>query len=129
MGRCQSTPGLVESKDKKTIEEMWISPHPLPSATLSFATQQTWVYAVDLCRHQTNKSLTFSTLPYSPKSHRRESNTDRTRITDSPGSMSPSVHSSDERPRSRITSHASRPPSQPNRNGNCARLKSTEKTS
>ena len=42
MGRCQSTPGLVESKDKTTIEEMWISPQPLPSAALSFVTQHTW---------------------------------------------------------------------------------------
>lgn len=58
----------------------------------------------------------FRHLPYSPKSHRRDSNTDRTRITDSPGSMSPSVHSSEERPRSRITSHTSRP--QSSRNGN-----------
>lgn len=31
--------------------------------------------------------------------------------------MSPSVHSSEERPRSRITSHTSRPQSQPSRNG------------
>ncbi|KAG5670425.1 hypothetical protein PVAND_000691 [Polypedilum vanderplanki] len=96
MGRCQSTPGLVESKDRTTVEEMWISPQPLPSVAPSYVTQQT-------------------NLPYSPKSHRRESNanTERTRITDSPGSMSPSVHSSEERPRSRITSHASRLHSQP----------------
>lgn len=60
----------------------------------------------------------YSHLPYSPKPHRRESNTDRTRMNDSPGSMSPSVHSSEERPRSRVTSHASRPQSQPSRNGN-----------
>lgn len=43
MGRCQSTPGLVESKDRTTVEEMWISPQPLPSAAPSFATQHTWV--------------------------------------------------------------------------------------
>jgi len=63
----------------------------------------------------------YRNLGYSPKSShhlRRDSNTERTRITDSPGSMSPSVHSSDERPRSRITSHTSRPTSQPSRNGN-----------
>lgn len=59
---------------------------------------------------------TFRNLPYSPKSHRRDSNTDRTRVTDSPGSMSPSVHSSEDHPRSRITSHTSRP--QSSRNGN-----------
>lgn len=58
----------------------------------------------------------------SPVSHRRESNTERTRITDSPGSMSPSVQSSEERPRSRIASHISgshisRPQSQPSRSG------------
>jgi hypothetical protein len=61
-------------------------------------------------------SLPCRNLTYSPKSHRRDSNTERTRVTDSPGSMSPSVHSSDERPRSRITSHTSRPTS--SRNGN-----------
>ncbi|KAL7025136.1 hypothetical protein ACKWTF_013359 [Chironomus riparius] len=99
MGRCSSTPGLVESKDRTTVEEMWISPQPLPSVAPSYVTQQT-------------------NLHYSPKSHRRESNanTERTRITDSPGSMSPSVHSSEERPRSRITSHSSRLHSQPCRN-------------
>ncbi|CAO1421312.1 unnamed protein product [Diamesa serratosioi] len=93
MGRCQSTPGLVETKERTTVEEMWISPLPLPSAAPSFVTQHTH-------------------LPYSPKStHRRDSNTDRTRITDSPGSMSPSVHSSDGHSRSRIASHTSRPQS------------------
>ena len=71
-------------------------------------------------------------MPYSPKSsHRRDSNTDRTRITDSPGSMSPSVHSSDGHPRSRIASHTSRPQSTcPSRHGIILnkRLKSKMKT-
>lgn len=137
MGRCQSTPGLVESKDRTTVEEMWISPMPMPSAAPSFITQHTWVVILFpfLILNLEVEILTscifhlvsiyflssFSNLQYSPKSHRRDSaaNTERTRITDSPGSMSPSVHSSDERPRSRITSHshASRPQSQPSRNG------------
>jgi hypothetical protein len=128
MGRCQSTPGLVESKDRTTVEEMWISPLPLPSAAPSFATQQTWVVILSACAfNELLSSILFltlsihSNLQYSPKSHRRDSAacTERTRITDSPGSMSPSVQSSDERPRSRITSHshASRPHSQPSRNG------------
>lgn len=43
MGRCQSTPGLVESKDRTTVEEMWISPAPLPSTAPSCATQQRWL--------------------------------------------------------------------------------------
>lgn len=43
MGRCQSTPGLVESKERTTVEEMWISPMPMPSAAPSFVTQHTWV--------------------------------------------------------------------------------------
>lgn len=125
MGRCQSTPGLVESKEKTTIEEMWISPQALPSATLSFGTQQTLVSVDPSATQQSVASSktvvdsfdNFRTLPYSPKSQRRESAVDRTRITDSPGSISPSVQSSDERSRSRITSHISRPQSQPSRNG------------
>lgn len=140
MGRCQSTPGLVESKERTTVEEMWISPMPMPSAAPSFVTQHTWVVILFfiLLTRKFNEFVVFllilllvvliffyirpfSNLQYSPKSHRRDSaaNTERTRITDSPGSMSPSVHSSDERPRSRITSHshASRPQSQPSRNG------------
>lgn len=41
------------------------------------------------------------------------------RTTESPGSLSPSVHSSDDRPRSRTASHHStRPLSQPGRAGN-----------
>lgn len=42
---------------------------------------------------------------------------EKIRMSDSPGSMSPSVHSSDERPRSRNTVHYSRPQSQSNRSG------------
>lgn len=38
-------------------------------------------------------------------------------MIDSPGSISPSVHSSDERPRSRAASHQFRPQSQPSRTG------------
>lgn len=60
----------------------------------------------------------FRNLQYSPKTLCRDSNTERTRFVDSPGSMSPSVHSSEGHPRSRITSHNSRTQSQPNRNGN-----------
>lgn len=33
MGRCQSTPGLVETKGQVTIEDMWISPGAFQSAT------------------------------------------------------------------------------------------------
>ncbi|CRL07220.1 CLUMA_CG020201, isoform A [Clunio marinus] len=87
MGRCQSTPGLVESKDRTTVEEMWISPQPLSSIAPSYITHPT---------------------------PRRESNIDRTRITDSQGSLSPSAHSSDDRSRSRITSTISRPHSTKN---------------
>lgn len=45
MGRCQSTPGLVESKERTTVEEMWISPAPLPSTAPSCVTQQRWILA------------------------------------------------------------------------------------
>nr|XP_036226058.1 potassium/sodium hyperpolarization-activated cyclic nucleotide-gated channel 2 isoform X2 [Bactrocera oleae] len=102
MGRCQSTPGLVESCGRTTLEDMWLPP---PSA-LSFAQQQ----------QIQQQSVSYSRAP-SPRS--TITYTERiTRATDSPGSVSPSVHSSDDRPRSRATSHHStRPQSQPSRTG------------
>lgn len=33
MGRCQSTPALVETKGRTTLEEMWLAPCPVPPAT------------------------------------------------------------------------------------------------
>lgn len=62
--------------------------------------------------HMLNKF--FSRAP-SPRS--QQILAERPRTSDSPGSMSPSVHSSDDRPRSRATSHQSRPQSQPSRAG------------
>ncbi|XP_037046788.1 cyclic nucleotide-gated cation channel alpha-3 isoform X4 [Bradysia coprophila] len=96
MGRCQSTPGLVETKGRTPIEEMW------------------------LCQ-STHTALTyynpqFSRAP-SPRSARGELVADRAKAMESPGSISPSVNSSDERPRSRAASHQSRPTSQPSRTG------------
>jgi len=42
MGRSQSTPGLVESRGKVTLEDMWVPPVPLsgliPSYPRSFGT-------------------------------------------------------------------------------------------
>ncbi|XP_054737768.1 uncharacterized protein LOC129244179 [Anastrepha obliqua] len=104
MGRCQSTPGLVESCGRTTLEDMWLPP---PSA-LTFAQQQQL--------QQQQQSVPYSRAP-SPRS--TLTYTERiTRATDSPGSVSPSVHSSDDRPRSRATSHPStRPQSQPSRTG------------
>ncbi|TMW43497.1 hypothetical protein DOY81_011423 [Sarcophaga bullata] len=78
MGRCQSTPGLVESCGRTTLEDIR-APSPRSS--------QTYIERIQ-------------------------------RATESPGSLSPSVHSSDDRPRSRTTSHHStRPQSQPSRTG------------
>ncbi|XP_036342680.1 uncharacterized protein LOC118751959 [Rhagoletis pomonella] len=101
MGRCQSTPGLVESCGRTTLEDMWLPP---PTA-LSFALQQQQQQSVSYSRAQSPRS----TLTYTERI---------TRATDSPGSVSPSAHSSDDRPRSRATSHHStRPQSQPSRTG------------
>lgn len=98
--------GLVRSRCRRRLRLLLRNKRELSSSILNYS-------PIDFIRISP-----LSNLPYSPKSHRRDSNTDRTRITDSPGSMSPSVHSSEERPRSRITSHTSRPQSQPTRNGN-----------
>uniref|UniRef100_W8AWU7 Cyclic nucleotide-gated cation channel alpha-3 n=1 Tax=Ceratitis capitata TaxID=7213 RepID=W8AWU7_CERCA len=108
MGRCQSTPGLVESCGRTTLEDMWLP----PPAALSFAQQQHFQQQ----QQQQPQSVTYSRAP-SPRS--TITYTERiTRATDSPGSVSPSVHSSDDRPRSRATSHHStRPQSQPSRTG------------
>ncbi|XP_055839287.1 potassium/sodium hyperpolarization-activated cyclic nucleotide-gated channel 1 isoform X2 [Episyrphus balteatus] len=95
MGRCQSTPGLVESEGRTTLEDMWLPPGPS-----SVAYTQPLVYS------------------RAPSPRLTQTVTERlARTSDSPGSMSPSVHSSDDRPRSRATSHQSRPQSQPSRTG------------
>lgn len=52
----------------------------------------------------------------SPRSHHNDIFTEKSRHIDS-ASVSPSVHSSEERPRSRATSQLSRPQSQPSRSG------------
>ncbi|XP_055688768.1 potassium/sodium hyperpolarization-activated cyclic nucleotide-gated channel 3 isoform X2 [Lutzomyia longipalpis] len=91
MGRCQSTPGLVETRGRTPIEEMWLTP-ALPAPAYSQAS-------------------TFSRAP-SPRSHRGEPSTDRSRLLESPGSLSPSAPSLEGRPRSRAASSHSRTHSQ-----------------
>ncbi|KRF97962.1 uncharacterized protein Dwil_GK21842 [Drosophila willistoni] len=92
MGRCQSTPGLVESCGRTSLEEMWLPP----------ALQQ---------QQQQQFSQSHG---YSPRSYAER----LARATDSPRSASPSAHGSEERPRSRATSHHSmRPQSQPSHTG------------
>ncbi|XP_067630915.1 cyclic nucleotide-gated channel alpha-3 isoform X4 [Eurosta solidaginis] len=109
MGRCQSTPGLVESCGRTTLEDMWLPP---PTALSSSQQQQQLQHQQQLQQ----QSVSYSRAP-SPRS--THTFTERiTRATDSPGSVSPSVHSSDDRPRSRATSHyTTRPQSQPGRPG------------
>ncbi|KAL5286541.1 hypothetical protein ACFFRR_007896 [Megaselia abdita] len=77
MGRCQSTPGLVESEGRTTLEDMWLPPQPFPMPILSRTT--------------------------SPKSHQSGR---LTKPVESPGSISPSAHSSEGR-RSCLPSHSS----------------------
>lgn len=115
MGRCQSTPGLIETKGRTPIEDMWLG-HPFQQPTS----------AQQILLRYNNFSQKFiilyilinfieSSRAPSPRSVRDE----RHKISDSPGSLSPSVHSSDERPRSRnICNINSRPQSQPSRTGN-----------
>ncbi|XP_055321990.1 cyclic nucleotide-gated cation channel alpha-3 isoform X2 [Sitodiplosis mosellana] len=98
MGRCQSTPGLVETKGRISIEDMWLHSAPQPTSY--------------------NQQSLISRAP-SPRSTRGDPISERpSKVIDSPGSISPSVHSSDERPvRSRAASHQFRPQSQPSRSG------------
>ncbi|XP_050073751.1 cyclic nucleotide-gated channel rod photoreceptor subunit alpha isoform X4 [Anopheles maculipalpis] len=101
MGRCQSTPGLVETKGRTTIEDMWISP---TTAITSAGSMMAPSYPPPAGSRIT-----------SPRSHRGD--VCSSRQPQSPGSISPSVHSSEERPRSRTASHLARPQSQPCRTG------------
>ncbi|XP_058830938.1 potassium/sodium hyperpolarization-activated cyclic nucleotide-gated channel 1 isoform X2 [Topomyia yanbarensis] len=99
MGRCQSTPGLVETRGRTTFEDMWIS----PTTAITSGSSMVPTYPPPPGSRMT-----------SPRSHRGELS--GSRQPQSPGSVSPSVHSSEERPRSRTTSHqTSRPQSQPSR--------------
>ncbi|XP_062543163.1 cyclic nucleotide-gated cation channel beta-1 [Armigeres subalbatus] len=101
MGRCQSTPGLVETRGRTTIEDMWIS----PTTAITSASSMVPAYPPPAGSRMT-----------SPRSRRGDLMSNRQPL--SPGSVSPSVHSSEERPRSRTTSHqTSRPQSQPSRTG------------
>ncbi|XP_049541343.1 cyclic nucleotide-gated cation channel alpha-3 isoform X3 [Anopheles darlingi] len=104
MGRCQSTPGLVETKGRTTIEDMWISPTTAITSAGSMMAPSSYPPPA-------------SSRIASPRSHRGEVSSSSIRQPQSPGSISPSVHSSEERPRSRTASHLARPQSQPCRTG------------
>lgn len=65
-------------------------------------------------------SFAFCSRAPSPRSTRGDPHSvveRSSKLVDSPGSISPSVHSSDERPRSRAASHQFRPQSQHSRSG------------
>ncbi|XP_033246987.1 cyclic nucleotide-gated cation channel beta-1 isoform X6 [Drosophila miranda] len=118
MGRCQSTPGLVESCGRTSLEDMWLPPAPTPPAPLvhhPLTHQQHHQQHQPLHQHQQLATQQSSQQHgYSPRSY-----ADRlVRATDSPRSVSPSAHGSEERPRSRAASHHSiRPQSQPSHTG------------
>ncbi|XP_043644177.1 cyclic nucleotide-gated cation channel beta-3 isoform X1 [Drosophila teissieri] len=118
MGRCQSTPGLVESCGRTSLEEMWLPPATAAASSLLHhhqALQQQHLASQQQQPHRQESTQTSSqTHGYSPRSY-----ADRlVRTTDSPRSVSPSAHGSEERPRSRTTSHHSiRPQSQPSHTG------------
>ncbi|XP_050094636.1 cyclic nucleotide-gated cation channel alpha-3 isoform X4 [Anopheles aquasalis] len=97
--------GLVETKGRTTIEDMWISPTTaITSAGGSMMAPSSYPPPA-------------SSRIASPRSHRGEVSSSSIRQPQSPGSISPSVHSSEERPRSRTASHLARPQSQPCRTG------------
>lgn len=129
MGRCQSTPGLVETRGRTPIEEMWLcqSTH---TALTYYNPQSVYRYTFakqDLRRRFlqtfTNTNICPFSRPQSPRSsavqqHSQHIGSQRTGTerkvsmpaAPTPCSLSPS---SDERPRSRVT--LSRPQSQPSR--------------
>ncbi|XP_046810114.1 cyclic nucleotide-gated cation channel alpha-3 [Lucilia cuprina] len=122
MGRCQSTPGLVESCGRTTLEDMYLPQPPLvPHSVLLQQQQQQQQTQRQTPHDQVQQQQHLQNLTYSRAPSPRSSQTYIERIqrtTESPGSLSPSVHSSDDRPRSRTTSHHStRPQSQPSRTG------------
>ncbi|XP_044313392.1 cyclic nucleotide-gated cation channel beta-1 isoform X3 [Drosophila rhopaloa] len=121
MGRCQSTPGLVESCGRTSLEEMWLPPATATASSLMHhhqALHQQQQHQAAQQQHlphrQESTQTSSQTHGYSPRSY-----ADRlARATDSPRSVSPSAHGSEERPRSRTTSHHSiRPQSQPSHTG------------
>ncbi|XP_039481603.1 cyclic nucleotide-gated cation channel beta-3 isoform X6 [Drosophila santomea] len=117
MGRCQSTPGLVESCGRTSLEEMWLPPATAAASSLLHhhqALQQQHLASQQQPHRQESTQTSSQTHGYSPRSY-----ADRlVRATDSPRSVSPSAHGSEERPRSRTTSHHSiRPQSQPSHTG------------
>ncbi|KMY95863.1 cyclic nucleotide-gated cation channel beta-3 isoform X5 [Drosophila simulans] len=117
MGRCQSTPGLVESCGRTSLEEMWLPPATAAASSLMHhhqALQQQHLASQQQPHRQESTQTSSQTHGYSPRSY-----ADRlARATDSPRSVSPSAHGSEERPRSRTTSHHSiRPQSQPSHTG------------
>ncbi|KAH8402477.1 hypothetical protein KR009_012248 [Drosophila setifemur] len=128
MGRCQSTPGLVESCGRTSLEEMWLPPATgvLPSSLLhhhqvlqqqqqqQLHQQHQAAQQQHLSHRQESTQQPSQHHGYSPRSY-----ADRlARAADSPRSVSPSAHGSEERPRSRATSHHSmRPQSQPSQTG------------
>lgn len=155
MGRCQSTPGLVETKGRISIEDMWLhsAPQPIIYNQQSLIRYLIWSkYSFVRMQKQVNHHTFFPLIrishpsfyivhfpnlshnpvsqnnclnPFefyshapSPRSTRGDLNSERpSKFIDSPGSISPSVHSSDERPRSLAASHQFRPQSQPSRSG------------
>ncbi|KAH8407520.1 hypothetical protein KR222_004822 [Zaprionus bogoriensis] len=115
MGRCQSTPGLVESCGRTTLEDMWLPPatmmHHAQQQQQQQQQQQLQQQQQQLQQQQQQQSQSHG---YSPRSYAEH----LVRSTDSPRSASPSAHGSEERPRSRATSHHSmRPQSQPSHTG------------
>ncbi|XP_068145833.1 cyclic nucleotide-gated channel beta-1 isoform X5 [Drosophila tropicalis] len=111
MGRCQSTPGLVESCGRTSLEEMWLPPAVMQQQ--HHQQQQQQPNQKQQLQQQQQQQFSQS-HGYSPRSYAER----LARATDSPRSASPSAHGSEERPRSRATSHHSmRPQSQPSHTG------------
>ncbi|KAM8711234.1 hypothetical protein ACLKA7_000384 [Drosophila subpalustris] len=120
MGRCQSTPGLVESCGRTTLEDMWLPPASMLQHHVQQHQQQQQQQQLQQQQQQQQpQQLQQQQQPqqshgYSPRSYADH----LVRSTDSPRSASPSAHGSEERPRSRTTSHHSmRPQSQPSHTG------------
>lgn len=121
MGRCQSTPALVETKGRTTLEEMWLAPvpaaiTPAPTTATSYSQQANYRFVrFFFVLYLIQNISQFCSQMASPKSTQQRTETSGLKSADSHVSLSPSVHSSEDRPRSRATT--SRPQSQPSRTG------------
>lgn len=89
MGRCQSTPGLVESRGRVPLEEMWISP-------LDVKSTHTYTASHSLFTPSPSPVTSRGMMPPTPSAGNNVNANNVTRSMDSPMSATSSGHSSED---------------------------------